>query len=209
LTTLHCDKCERTFEVDPARAGEKVNCPHCGDVNRVPSGTVGVTAGAVASAAQSTTAEQALMTIRPAMFRAHPFKYSGLLILFLAGLALVIGGLTAWIAGGFFVIIPGAILMIVIAVVFLRWWIRAHLWLKVVVTNKRTVRHEGIVRRHTTEVLHNHVRSVDIRQSFLDRLLNVGSIGIDSAGQDEIEIKIDDIPGPYRVKEIVDRHRRM
>jgi len=208
LITLHCDKCERTFEVDPARAGDKVNCPHCGDVNRVPAGSA-ASAAPAPSASQATTTEQELMTIRPAMFRAHPFKYSGLLILFLAGLALVIGGFAAWIAGGFFVIIPGAILMVVIAVVFMRWWIRAHLWIKVVVTNKRTVRHEGIVRRHTTEVLHNHVRSVDIRQSFLDRILNVGSIGIDSAGQDDIEIQIDDIPGPYRVKEIVDRHRRM
>ena len=58
-------------------------------------------------------------------------------------------------------------------------------------------------------MLHDHVRSVDITQTFADRMLNVGYIGIDSAGQDGIEIEINDIPRPYDVKAIIDRYRRM
>jgi hypothetical protein len=58
-------------------------------------------------------------------------------------------------------------------------------------------------------VLHNHVRSVDIQQNFLQRILNVGSVGVDSAGQDEIEIIVHDLPTPFKVKEIIDRYRKM
>ena len=90
-----------------------------------------------------------------------------------------------------------------------QWWVATYFWIKITITNKRTIRHEGIIRRHSTEVLHDHVRSVDIRQSFVQRLFNVGYIGIDSAGQDGIEIEIRDIPRPYDIKKTIDRYRTM
>ncbi len=46
------------------------------------------------------------------------------------------------------------------------------------------------------EVLHNHVRNIQINQSVFQRLMHVGSIGISSSGQAGIEIFIRGIPNP-------------
>ena len=62
---------------------------------------------------------------------------------------------------------------------------------------------------HTSEVLHDHVRNVEIRQSFLQRITKVGSLGISSSGQDGIEIEVRDMPKPYELKSLIDAYRNM
>jgi len=217
MIEIVCDNCERTFEVSDEHAGGKVECPMCGDVNRVPAKPA---PGEAASSDRVAPArgelppdegpEQEICVVRPAMFRAHPFRFLLVLILALGGFALCIaaswseeGRVPSWLAW------PGVIIGIAGVIWWAGWWLAAHLWIKLSITNKRTVRHEGIIRRHSTEVLHDHVRSVDIQQGFIQRLLKVGYIGIDSAGQDDIEIEIKDIPGPYEVKKLIDRYRAM
>ena len=211
MITLECDNCEQNFDVDDNLAGEKTACPACGDINRVPAipQTERDTKPVPVEIAEgnSLAEERELELVRPAMFRAHPFK--GLLVFGLA-----IGGIVLTLLALFSVVLAwlmwvGAIMAIIGILWWVKWWVHTHLWIKVVVSNKRTVKHEGIIRRHSTEVLHDHVRSVDIQQNFLQRIFKVGYIGIDSAGQDGIEIEIADIPGPHRVKEIIDRHRKM
>jgi uncharacterized membrane protein YdbT with pleckstrin-like domain len=142
------------------------------------------------------------------MFRAHPFRYLLLVLLFAGGIGLGIvvpieGSLPPWL--GWLGLGAAAVGM----VLWLIWWIGSTRWMKLSITNKRTVRHEGLIRRHSTEVLHDHVRSVDINQSFMQRILGVGYIGIDSAGQDDIEIEMRDIPNPYEVKKVIDTYRKM
>lgn len=156
--------------------------------------------------------ERSICIVRPATFRARPMRGIGLVLLGVAGIAIVVTGFVkapegqavrGWLA------LLGVATMLLAAGSWLFWWISATLWRRLEISNKRTTRHEGIIRRHSTEVLHDHVRSVDIRQSFLQRIFDVGDIGIDSAGQDDIEIEIRDIPSPDRVKEIIDRYREM
>ena len=65
------------------------------------------------------------------------------------------------------------------------------------------------MRRHTSEVLHDHVRNIEIRQSFLQRITNVGYLGISSSGQDGIEIEIKDLPKPYELKALIDKYRNL
>lgn len=142
------------------------------------------------------------------MFRAHPFRYALVVLLFIAGVAGVVAPLVSenvwsWLLW------PSLALLLGTAIWFTWWWITTHFWVRLVVTDKRTIRHIGIIKRHTTEVLHDHVRSVDIRQTFFERMLDVGTIGIDSAGQDGIEIEVSDIPHPYEIKKIIDTYRRM
>lgn len=214
MITIQCDNCEKTFEVSDAEAGGKVSCPHCGDVNRVPptstpagAAPTSTTSGKSAAAGSAAAGEQEICIVRPAMFRAHPLRYSIIILLALGGLAAAI-----WAKGwdkGAFLFYLGLLAMVGGALWWGYWWLATTMWMKVRITNKRTIRHEGIIRRHTTEVLHDHVRSVDIRQNVLQRIFNVGYIGIDSAGQDGIEIQIQDIPAPHRVKEVIDRYRRM
>lgn len=209
MISIECDKCEKGFEAEDAKAGSKVECPFCGDINRVPGEAPKRSDEPVPDAARPVSAdgEHLIRTVRPAMFRAHPFR--GLLVsLFIfGGGAVAIASLTsmifAWAA------IPGIVVCVIGVIWWIAWWIKTTLWIRVEVTNKRTVRYEGIVRRASTEVLHDHVRSVDIQQGLTQRLFNVGYLGIDSAGQDGIEIEIGDIPSPYQIKQIIDKYRSM
>lgn len=238
MITLKCDNCDKPFEIDDdAAAGEKVACPYCGDVNRVPA-QVGPAAaasavpvgravdrGSTASAAATTApatraasatasdAEQTIAVVRQAMFRAHPLWYSLMVVVFLGGIVLaVLGATAAQFATMRWIVWLGLSMVAVALLWWLIWWAAPHRWIKLTITNKRTIRQEGIVVRKTSEVLHNHIRNVKIEQSFWERILGVGSISIDSAGGDDeqmIEIHMKHVPRPYKVKEIFDRYRRM
>lgn len=153
-------------------------------------------------------AEEKICTVHPAMFRAHPWRYMLLVLLVVAGLVgLLYGALNS--DRYFWLIWVGGVATLAGAIWWVVWWFTSTVCKKLVITNKRSMRSEGFIRRSSTEVLHDHVRSVDIKQGFVDRVLNVGYIGIDSAGQDGIEIEINDIPRPHDVKAIIDRYRRM
>ncbi len=203
MIRITCDDCERSFDVDPAAAGGKVKCPHCGDVNRVPDQATPQSQ----RLPPDDGPEQEIRVVHPAMFRAHPFRFTLLMVLFVGGLVMAIasasekyGPWLGWL---------GLMLIVIAAAWWLAWFIRAHLWVKLTISNKRTVRSEGIIRRHTSEVLHDHVRNIEIRQSVVQRLLNAGHIGISSAGQDDIEIEVHDIPKPYELKALIDEYRDM
>lgn len=232
MISINCDNCEKDFEVPLDDAGGKVACPFCGDINRVPPPPESPKSPKSPEAMSGESAESSrqrfsssdederevsrgvsgpldeleLTVVRPAMFRAHPFRY---LIIVIAGLACLVGFFAAFFTETTWYRWPSLVVLLLIAGYFGWWWLTTHFWIKLIVTNKRSIRHEGIIRRHTTEVLHNHVRSVDINQNFLQRVFSVGEIGIDSAGQDGIEIEIADIPRPYQVKALIDKHRKM
>jgi hypothetical protein len=209
MIEIICDRCERAFTVDDEAAGTKVPCPSCGDINRVPAAGAPAPAPAPAPAAAAPPGagpEKTIRVVRPAMFRAHPLRFLTILALVVGGIA---GAIALWDAERSWTIWGPLVFTLGGLGWLAKWWIAAHWWIKITITNKRTIRHEGIVRRHSTEVMHDHVRSVDINQNFLQRLFRVGYIGIDSAGQDGIEIEIRDIPGPYEIKKVIDRYRSM
>lgn len=215
MIQINCDNCEKTFEVRDEDAGGKVACPYCGDINRVES-------PATPSAVQDRPdglppdegPEERIRIVRPAMFRAHPLKMILIVILVLGGF-----GLAAWLAWigkaewvtSTKVWLPwvGAVIGLIGLGWFAKWWVMAHMWVKLEITNKRIIRHEGIITRRTSEVLHDHIRNVEIRQTFLQRIFGVGYVGVSSAGQDGIEIEVRDIPNPDAVQDLIDRYRDM
>jgi len=152
--------------------------------------------------------EERICVVHPAMFRAHPWRYLLLVLLFVGGVAGLLIGVIRREQFGWLLYV-GAPATVAAVIWWFWWWFFGTICIKLEITSKRSIRQEGFIRRSTTEVLHDHVRSVDITQSFADRVLNVGYIGIDSAGQDGVEIEINDIPRPYDVKAIIDRYRRM
>jgi len=87
-------------------------------------------------------------------------------------------------------------------------WFR-HLGDRIHITNKRTIMRQGLFSKSTTEVLHDHVRNIQISQSFLNRIFDVGDIGISSSGQEGIEIQAFAIPHPNEVKKTIDHYRPM
>jgi len=217
---IECDNCERLINVPADHDKPKIACPYCGDVNRIPE-NVNEVADADAPAERDsggeeapvnlppkTEAERTICVLRPAMGRAHPFQFGLMIVLGLGGIVLAImsragESVPPW------ALWPGLMLLAVSIIWWIGWWCATRLWLKLTVSNKRTIRQEGIIQRHTTEVLHDHVRSVDIQQSLTQRIFNVGTVGIDSAGQDDVEIVMRNIPRPYEVKKIIDQYRKM
>jgi hypothetical protein len=88
------------------------------------------------------------------------------------------------------------------------------LWLKYLgerihITNKRTVLRQGLLSKRTTEVLHDHVRNIQVSQSFLNRVFDVGTLGISSSAQAGVEIIARHIPHPEEVKKTIDYYRPM
>jgi hypothetical protein len=88
----------------------------------------------------------------------------------------------------------------------LSWWLDC-LGHRLVVTDRRIIFRKGLLSKFTNEILHSHVRNIQINQSVFQRLMHVGSIGISSSGQAGIEIFIRGIPNPYDVKSIIDHFR--
>lgn len=86
------------------------------------------------------------------------------------------------------------------------WWLNTRTT-TLVVTDKRTILRKGILSRYTNEVLHQHVRNIQIIQSLSQRMMNVGTIGISSAAQADIEIRAVGIPMPDKVKALIDQYR--
>ena len=124
--------------------------------------------------------EQVLYESHPSMFRNHPVLFIFCIILIAAfGLGLVL---------------------------LLIWWIQT-LGTTLTVTNEQTTLRKGILSKYTNDVFHENVRNIQIRQSFLQRILSVGWIGISSAGQSGVEIEVNGIPDPDRIKEIIDEQR--
>jgi ribosomal protein S27E len=207
---IQCDRCERTIQVEDDKAGQKIDCPYCGDVNRVPA-TSGATPGS--SVSPSGTAEpdravaaglppdsgpeQHVCAVKPAMARAHPLLALILAILFVGGIV------------GTFALQPYMlILSLGVAIFWFGWWIKKQT-VKLEITNKRTVVRKGLLSKSTSEVLHDHVRNIQMDQSLLGRILGVGSIGISSSGQDGIEIQVHDVPNPAKIRSVIDAYRPM
>lgn len=123
----------------------------------------------------------------PILYHAHPAMFRNNPVLFVLYILLIpVLGL-------------GLILLIV-------WWIQT-LGTTLTVTNDQTTLRKGILSKYTNDVFHENVRNIQVRQSFFQRMFNVGWIGISSAGQSGVEIEVRGIPDPERVKQIIDDHR--
>ena len=147
------------------------------------------------------SSERVILTARETMGRNDPLKLVFLLALATAPLAIlkVVPGLRENYA------LIGACSALGM-LLLLSWWLDC-LGHRLVVTDRRTIFRKGLLSKFTNEVLHTHVRNIQISQSVFQRLFHVGTIGISSSGQAGIEICIRGIPNPYDVKTIIDRYR--
>ncbi len=148
--------------------------------------------------------EQKVMVVRTAMFRSR----LGLAALVGVGLGASLTGMVYfggvqrqstlfWVSVAVFGVVLGVLLV----------WKIAHLSAALEITNKRTIARRGLVSRATTEVLHDHVRNVQITQSVWQRMLGIGRIGLSSSADDSVEIVMDDLPSPDRIRRVIDLYR--
>ena len=155
--------------------------------------------------------EKAIMTVHPAMFREQPLKYVTLIAAFVVGVAGVFifgtpmqtGGLDTWWRP----------VTVVLSIVFglcaaaslfsMIYWLLRTRFESLAITSQRTIWSRGIFDRETSEVQHDDIRNIQIKQTLVDRIFGVGRIAISSAGQDDMEIDVRGVPNASRVAETV------
>jgi uncharacterized membrane protein YdbT with pleckstrin-like domain len=86
------------------------------------------------------------------------------------------------------------------------WWINC-LQITLTLTPDGIIYRKGIIAKHTNEISHSHVRLIRIDQGVLQRIMNVGTISIASAGIAEVEIVIRGMANPEKIKRIVEANR--
>ncbi len=165
-----------------------LTCPSCGKVDKLTSaplpgvscrcecGQVWCPNPVIQSSAPIREAEQTLYLEHPVMFRDRPLAFC-LCVLLIAAYGI------------------GLLFLLV-------WWLRVR-GTTLTVTNRRSILREGILSRSTTEVFHEDIRNLQLRQSLFQRLFDVGDLGISSSGQAGVEIQVGGIPGPYRLEELL------
>jgi membrane protein YdbS with pleckstrin-like domain len=205
--TLTCDRCSKPFSVDDARVGDKVECPSCRDVQVVREVPFQARAdedrAAAAGFPPRLGPEVDVMRLRPVMFRSHPLKFA-LVCLGLPGGC--IGGIVAFAMG----IIPLAValgVLALISIVVLIAWKVQNLNDGLLITTRRVVDREGILSRNTSEILIKDIRHVMVKQSFVERMFNVGTLALSSASDDGVEISMDHMAKPNDVKRVIDLYR--
>ena len=87
------------------------------------------------------------------------------------------------------------------------WWLLESRITTLTVTDDRTIYQEGIIARETSEVQHDDVSNIQIDQSFLQRLLSVGTIGISSSGQDDVEVVAKKMPNPEHIVALIRKNQ--
>ena len=158
----------------------------------------------VESDLQPVEGEKVLYEAHPSMFRNHPLWFIGLLILCVIGFALPFlpvptSGMTKFVE----VAVP----LVIGLLCFAFWWIKCK-GTTLTVTTERTSCRRGLLSKSITEVWHQDIRNVQMDQTLLQRILDVGTMGISSAGQSGMEIAVSGIPQPDKVKQLIDQHRR-
>ncbi|MBQ7264227.1 MAG: PH domain-containing protein [Synergistaceae bacterium] len=68
----------------------------------------------------------------------------------------------------------------------------------------------GLLKRKSTEISYQNLRTIDVSQTIAQRILNLGTLSIASSGTSGYEINAKDIVDPFGVRnEIQDRERAM
>ena len=164
-----------------------------------------------AATAQPSPGETTVETIHPAMFRARPIKYLLLIVMIIVGLVgMIYFGVPTegsavdkwWRPITLILSVVFGVLVITSLGTFVHWFVNVR-FQSLTITDERSIWSRGVFDRETSEVQHDDVRNIQVKQSFLDRILGVGRIAISSAGQDEMEIDIRDVPDPDQVAETV------
>jgi uncharacterized membrane protein YdbT with pleckstrin-like domain len=123
--------------------------------------------------------EQELLSTNPAMFRSNPVGFIIVVALCFVGVGVLI---------------------------LITWWLKCK-GTTLIITEKRSTLRHGILSKHTTDVLQEHVRNVQVSQGMFQRMFGVGAIGISSSGQSGVEIEVDGVKDPEGIKALIEKHR--
>lgn len=72
-----------------------------------------------------------------------------------------------------------------------------------VITSEEVYRKEGLISQNVTSIRHDRIQNTSCSQSALERALSFGDITIFTAGSDDQEILLTDVPHPQQVTGII------
>ncbi|MCC9600263.1 PH domain-containing protein [Stieleria sp. JC731] len=190
--TIDCPSCKRPFEVTPPQAWpispDDVDSQRRSDTPRVsPDDVAGM--------------ESVERVIHPVVFRRHLAGTTVSILGVIAGLAGIAFGLSGQLILGVeptITLVTSGVLLAVCGAFLLKWYVQSR-FQSLSLTNERMIYQQGIISRQTSEIRHDDVRNVKVDQNIVERIFAFGDIAISSAGQDDMEIIINDIPRPQEV----------
>jgi hypothetical protein len=205
---ITCDRCEKPIDVPNPVLGQKITCPNCGDVNVIRSlgKTAGTDRAAEAGYPSAIGPEADVMLVRQAMFRARPGRFLTLAIVLIGGAVGAVYFTTGTANIPLAAACGGAGIL---AFLCLLIWKIHTLSESLQITTKRTIDKHGLFSKDTSDVLHTDIKNIQIKQSFLDRVWNVGQLALSSSAENEEEIVIKNIPNPEKVRQIIDLYRQL
>ncbi|WP_337177698.1 PH domain-containing protein [Paludisphaera sp.] len=209
-------RCGKTITAPDEYAGRKGKCKACGEAVAIPAPARRAepdfpppppkpAADDFSDPLPGAPADETLYSASPSMFRNRPVQFilgAGLIVSPVVMLLVLLAkGTENTAAFGYFILSLVASPLAMLA--FLKWWLDCRAT-RLVITRKRISLKRGILSRRLNEVRVADIRNVRVDQTALQRLFGVGSVGVSSSGQGDVEIEVHGIPTPQRVREILD-----
>ena len=137
-----------------------------------------------------------LLVCSPNFIKNHLLMIFFLMYPFLRGINLMITGFDSseLLAG---------LLGVLISITGVLWFRLVDLNITLTIDEEKTILQSGVFNKKHNEIRHTDVKNIQIDRNFIHNLLGVGTVGISSAGQGGIEIKISGIEQYWEVKEII------
>jgi uncharacterized membrane protein YdbT with pleckstrin-like domain len=139
------------------------------------------------------------------VFDGHP-SWRAVLSFYITGVIIVavIVAVAALASGAALAIVLGAVALAVMVLVGL---VKRQATRYVITSERLHIRH-GILAKKTQETRVQRVQNVNTQQSFIQRVLRVGTVDFDTAGTDDSEFRFVGVANPEEVVRAVDRAQR-
>ncbi len=95
---------------------------------------------------------------------------------------------------------------LLVAVLFVGWFRR--LGVLYTITDRRIVERQGILRRDERSAHIDRVQNVNVRQGVVERIFGVGTVEVETAGNDEADIYMRGVADPIGIRQQMDEQYR-
>jgi uncharacterized membrane protein YdbT with pleckstrin-like domain len=139
------------------------------------------------------------------VFEGHP-SWRALLAFYLAGAVAALAVAVVWAlvgSAGAAVAVGLAIFAVVLVVGYLR-----RIGTRYLITTQRLTIRRGMLSRRVQQTRIERVQNVNTEQSFLERLMRVGTVDFDTAGSDDSEFRFVGVADPGAISAVVDHTQR-
>jgi len=149
--------------------------------------------------------EKIIYRCRPAR-RAFIEEYLLVAMTIIIALALACYRLMLWLntsydAARLYTVLSG-IFFLVALILLIR--VELKIWsVRYALTTERIMYSAGILSENFKSTIYSKITDIGLKQSFFDRILNTGTILLDTAGEDDIELVFDKVSRPLEIKRMI------